>query len=152
MKQLMAVLAATALMTACASSRSSNPGPADVQVSLSQAAITSTGGLYPAGLVNVQYQITVVNPTNNTLTLKRLDLQSVGLGAYSIRTGPTPMHETIVANGISTIGLSAWANARGGYLIKNEPVTLRGTATFDDGHGHTFTSLFTDTMSEFGRS
>ena len=152
MRHVVAVLATAALMTACASSRNSNPGPSDVQVSLSQAEVTSTGGLYPAGLINVQYQITVVNPTNNTLTLKRLDLQSIGLGAYSIHTGPTPMHETVVANGISTIGLSAWANARGGFLIKNEPVTLRGTATFDDGHGHTFTSLFTDTLSEFGRS
>jgi hypothetical protein len=154
MRQFLAVLAATVLMTACASSSSTRatPGAPDVQVSLAQAGIGSNGSLYPSGPINVLYQLTVVNPTNNTLTLKRLDMQSVGLGAYFIRTGPRPMNQTVVANGISTIGLSAWANARRGSLILNEPVTIRGVATFDDGHGHTFTSIFTDTMNEFNRS
>ncbi len=147
MKHLMAVLAATVLTTACASSSNSTPGPPDVQVSIDQAAYQRPG----AGPTNVQYQVTVVNPTNDILTLKKLDLQSVGVGAYFIRTGPRAMNETVLANGISTIGLSVWANARRGFAGLNEPVTIRGVATFEDGHGHSFTSLFTDTLSQSNR-
>jgi hypothetical protein len=66
----------------------------------------------------------------------------MGPGAYSIHTGSTPITRTIPANGTTTIGLSAWGRAAGGYFRSEEPVTVRGVAYFNTPGHHSFVKQF----------
>jgi hypothetical protein len=144
----LSILAAVILVAGFATSSIAKTPSVDIH--LAQVG-SSNDVFYLRGPISVQYQLTIDNPASDTLTLRRLDLQSIGPGAYFIRTGSTPMKETIRPNGSTTITLSAWGTARGGRLTVDEPVTIRGVAQFEDGHGHTFNRIFTTTLSQFGR-
>ena len=146
-KSLLAV-ALIALAAGCSSSGGATAGAPDLQFQLTQFG-SAADTFYFRGPMNVQYQLAIHNPTNATYTLRRLDLQSVGQGAYSIRTGNSPITRTIAAGGTTTIGLSAWARARGGYLTAEEPVTIRGIAYFEAPDGRHFQRVFTQTLSQF---
>jgi len=97
------------------------------------------------GPINLQYQLTISNPTNEPVTLRRIDLSSIGPGAYTLHTG-TPITRTIPAGGTTTIALSAWGRASGGYLRSEEPVTIRGVGYFDSRGRKSFIKQFTETF------
>ena len=131
-------------VAACATSQQAS-GP-DVKIHLAQTN-TPSDIFYFAGPVNIQYQLSVANPTNQPLTLGRLDLETVGPGAYSLRTTATPMNLQIPANGTSVFKISVWGRARGGYLSATEPVTIRGTAFFRGSTG-SFVKIFMENLSQ----
>jgi hypothetical protein len=112
-----------------------------LNISLQQ--LTSPGDMfYFRGPINIQYQLSVANPSNEAVTLKRLELSSLGPGSYSIHTGATPITRVIPPHGTTTVTLSAWGRAAGGYLRSEEPVTIRGVAYFADPSGHSFVRQF----------
>ena len=105
--------------------------------------LSSPGDMfYFRGPVNIQYALTIANPTNQPVTLKRIELSSIGPGSYSLHTGSTPVSRTIPANGTTTLKLSAWGRSAGGFLRSEEPVTVRGVAYFDTPHGKPFVRQF----------
>jgi hypothetical protein len=149
MKTLTA-LATALILVACASnggmySSTGNDSP-DVSLNLTQVSGFSDT-FYFRGPVNVRYQLTINNPTDETIRMRRIDLQTVGRGAYSLRTGATTIEATVPAHGSVTIPLSAWGRAPGGYFRSNEPVTLRGLAYFDSPHG-TFLKQFNEFLTQ----
>jgi hypothetical protein len=130
----------------CASTQQSS-GP-DVTIHLAQ--INSASDVfYFAGPVNVQYQLTVSNPTSQPLTLQRLDLSTIGPGAYSLRANSTPMNLKIAPNGTSTFRIAVWGYARGGYIASSEPVSLRGVAYFQS-PSNSFVKLFNENIFPVG--
>ena len=128
----------TFLLAACASQQQSSGGP-PVTVQLTQLNGTSNIFYYP-GPVNVQYQVAVNNPTDQTVTLRRLDLRTEGFGAYALRTSGAPMNVKIAPKSAATFTISAWGQARGGHIASTEPVSLFATAYFDAPSG-TFVKL-----------
>ena len=140
MRVTIAAAVLSLILGACASSTDST-GP-NLTLHLEQAS-----GLpdmfYFRGPISLQYRL-----TSSPLTLRRLDLRSLGTGAYSIRTGSTPITQTIAPNGTTTIPLSAWGYAAGGYLRSEEPVTIRGVAYFETADGHGFARQFMEMFRE----
>jgi hypothetical protein len=99
------------------------------------------------GPINLQYQLSIANPTNTPVTLRQLELRTLGPGAYSIRTGSTPVAKTTIqANGSTNIALSLWGRSTGGYLRSEEPVTVQGIAHFTTADGHSFVRQFIETF------
>ena len=132
MKSIVSALAVSLLLAACASSTQSS-GP-NVTIQLEQ--LNSANDIfYFRGPVNIQYRVVITNPTNQALTLTRLDLQTLGSGAYSLRTNSTPMNLKVAPNATTAYQISVWGYARGGYLSSTEPVTVRGTAYFNGPSG-----------------
>lgn len=121
------LLALAVFLAACASSQTSK-GP-NVGVELAQLT-TASDVFYMRGPVSIQYQLAVSNPTSQPLTLTKLDLQTLGPGAYSLRANGTPMNLTIAPNATSNYTISVWGYSNGGYVASTEPVTLRATAYF----------------------
>ena len=123
------------LAAGCASNGSMASGSApDVTLHLAQA--TGPSDLYYfRGPVNVQYALQITNPTTVPVTLRNLRLDTIGSGAYRLHTGNSPFNYTIPANSSVTIPLSTWANAMGGFLHSNEPVSLRVVAEFNSPNG-----------------
>ncbi|MCU1350660.1 MAG: hypothetical protein JWO56_3690 [Acidobacteria bacterium] len=151
MKRLFAVFATSILLVACGSSGgSNNQGPAGAEVRLAQ--VGSSGDVfYLRGPIALQYVLEVVNPTTEPIRLRRLDLSTIGDGAYYLRTGSVPMNEPVPAGGTTALKFSAWGTARGGRLTANEPVTVRVIAQFEDSRGNKFQRINTETLSQFGR-
>ena len=144
MKSVVAVFAIGLLLAACASSTPSS-GP-DVQIHLQQVS-GPPDVFYYAGPVNIQYRVSITNPTPEPLTLTRLDLQTIGPGAYSLRTEATPMNLKVPPNSSASYLISVWGRARGGYLASTEPVTLHGTAFFrSDVSKKSFVRIFTENI------
>ena len=126
-------IALLALLLAACASRPREGGP-PVTVRLAQLGGTSNVFYYP-GPVNVQYQVTVDNPTDQAITLRRLDLRTESFGAYALRTTGTPMNVKIAPKSSATFTVSAWGQARGGYIASTEPVSLFATAYFEGPSG-----------------
>ncbi|HEV8658370.1 MAG TPA: hypothetical protein VGS96_07045 [Thermoanaerobaculia bacterium] len=142
MKYQFAVVATLLILAGCASSSSMTSSSAPgVQIQLTQNAI-SPDTYYFRGPVAVQFGLQITNPTSDTLHLRRLNLSTTAPGAYSLRTGDSPMNYTIPPNGTVTVPLSAWAYSRGGFLSSTEPVNIVGRAWFDGPSG-SFVKQFT---------
>jgi hypothetical protein len=137
--------AAAVLLIALSGFASSSSNSPKVDVHLMQTSMPADTFFF-RGPINLQYQLTIDNPTGEPVTLRRLDLSTIGPGAYSLRTGATPITRTIRPNGTTTITLSAWGRASGGDLRSEEPVTVRGIAYFDTPHGHGFVRQFVETF------
>lgn len=102
---------------------------------------------YFRGPVNVQYALQITNPTNQTLKLTRLNISTIGPGAYRLRTGDSPLSYTVPPNASVTVPLSAWAFASGGFLRSSEPVNIRAIAYFQGPNG-TFVKQFTELIPQ----
>ncbi|HEX9161841.1 MAG TPA: hypothetical protein VF980_09060 [Thermoanaerobaculia bacterium] len=137
----MAVLA----LSACGTSTNSANAPA-LDLKLVQTYSSGSDMYYFAGPVNVQYALQVTNPTNQTFTLRQLNLQTQGPGAYSLRTGNSPMNATIPP-GTTTVTMSAWGRAAGGFLRGNEPVNIHGTAYLRGPNGD-FVKIFNEVLGQ----
>ena len=143
MKRAVSALAVGFLLAACASS--SQSGGPNVTVQLAQVNAVSNV-FYFRGPINLQYQVAITNPTSQPLTLTRLDLQTIGPGAYSLRANGTPMNLKVAPNATSTYTISVWGFSQGGYLASTTPVTIRGTAYFQGASG-SFVRLFNENIS-----
>jgi len=136
-------IAAVAVLLIALSSAAWGASDSSPKLNISMQQLTSSGDMfYFRGPINIQYQLSIENPTNQPVTLKRLELSSLGPGSYSIHTGSTPITRTIVPRGTTTLTLSAWGRSTGGYLRSEEPVTIRGVAYFDTPSGHSFVRQF----------
>src|SRR5258708_7164705 len=144
MKSALSVFGILVLLAGCGSSTPSS-GP-DVQLHLEQIA-GPPDVYYFAGPVNIQYRVSITNPTPDPMTLTRLDLQTLGPGAYSLRTAATPMNLKVPPNSSARYLISVWGRANGRYLSARAPVTIRRTAYF---HSHAtkqaFVRLFTENI------
>lgn len=132
MRKTVLLLLTLALAAACSSTpRNDSSSPVAVQITpLNQSADV----FYFPGPISLQYQIAVSNPTDNTLTLRRLDLQSSGSGAYVVHTS-SPLNVTIKPKGTTSVTVSTWGRSLGGFLHQSEPVILRATAYFNSPNG-----------------
>jgi hypothetical protein len=144
MKSVVCAAITLVVLSACASSSQSS-GP---NVTLHLTPVSSPADIfYFAGPINLQYQLSVINPTSEPLTLTRLELRTIGPGAYSIRTQASPMNLKIPPNATVTYTISVWGYARGGYLAAEEPVTLQGTTFFRGTSSGSFIRIFNETIS-----
>ncbi len=131
------------LFVACASSTQTS-GP-NVSIQLTPLD-TAPDIFYFRGPINLQYQLTITNPTSEPLTLSRLDLRTIGPGAYSLRTDASPMNLKVPPNATATYRISVWGYARGGYLASQEPVTIQGTAYFRGTSSGSFVRILNQTI------
>ena len=119
------------LAAACASSNNQSDSPVTVQI----AAVDQPSNVfYFAGPIALRFQVVVNNPTDETLTLRRLDLQTAGSGAFILHSS-SPMNVTIPPKQTTAMTISVWGRALGGYLHSNEPVILRSTVFFNGPRG-----------------
>ena len=143
-RSFLAVLAVI-VAAACGSSQTSSNAP-PLQLRLAQTS-GSTDMYYFRGVVPVQFALEISNPTNQSYKLHRINLQSMGPGAYSLRTGDSPINVTVPANQTITVPLTAWARSSGGFLRSSEPVDIRAVAYFDGPSG-SFLRQFTTVLPQ----
>ena len=130
------------LLIGCASQQSKGP---DVKVGVNQ--IGTSADMNVAGPITVQFEVVVANNTSEAVTLRRLDLATQGQGAYALRSS-NPVNLVVGANSSASTLLYIWGRARGGYLGASEPVTIQGTAVFEDAAAKPFAKIFLQNLSQ----
>ena len=69
------------------------------------------------------------------MTLSRIELRTIGPGAYVIRTPAQPLNLRVLPRSSSTAVVTARATVLGGNAASRELVTVRATAYFDGPDG-----------------
>ena len=138
---------AGALLSSCATSQSSaNLIQPDIQLIQTMG---PPGLAYMRGPISLQYVVRITNKSSETITLRSLQLSTVGSGAYSLRTGTSPIRRQIAAGETAEIPISAWGYTAGGFLGSTVPVSIRGIARFDTPEGP-MQKLFLEELSQMG--
>ncbi len=128
MKHALVLLALVAAL-GCASSQQDSGPSVTVRIAPLD---TNNDMFYFRGPIGLRYAVEVTNPTDQTITLRRLDLRTpAGGGAYVLRADSTPMNVKVAPKANATFSISTWGQSRGGYLYSGEPVVIQGTAYFD---------------------
>jgi len=134
---LVALLLAAAL-AGCASSRSES-GLGQAKVNLIEPEVTFTQtNLVPqvargvTGGVPVHYEVRIANKSAEPITLTRIEVQSMGYGAYELSPQSRPFKQKIAPDHFEVVEFWAPATIEDPTLYgANGPVTLRAVAHFD---------------------
>jgi hypothetical protein len=104
---------------------------------------------YPGGRIDVQYELQVTNHSQEPITLRRVEVQSTGGGAYRLRHEAYPFKETVTAGNFVAVRFWAHAFQAGSFgRGSNEPVTLRAIVYFDSPTG-TFQQFLLKELTQF---
>ena len=131
------------LLVGCASS-------AGDQVSVQLQQLGATSDFRFSGPVTIQLRITVSNPTAQPVTLSRIELRTIGPGAYILQEPSIPLHLAVPAGMTASVTVAARGSSLGGNVQSVEPVTVRATAYFD-APGGAFVRITNTTFDPAGR-
>jgi len=126
------MLAVLLLALGCASGGA--PSGPEPEVTLIQLSRVAEGTQYDTGPVTTHYAVEVKNTTAEPLQLRRVTVQSIGGGSYTLPSHSQGFNETIGPG--ETKRVAFWAPA---YVAMqtvagaNGPVTVRGTLEFEAG-------------------
>jgi hypothetical protein len=102
------------------------------EIEIRQLSLVPIAARHSQGALPVKYELRVANRSDETITLKRINLQSMGAGAYSVAPASHPFNKKIVPGGYEVVEF--WIPALvdvDTIMGANGPVTLRGIVHFD---------------------
>lgn len=115
-------------------------------IQIVQTSSVPTAARYVQGGVSVQYAVRVTNLTDETITLRRVTVQSLGEGAYHVQH---TMSYDVGVGPQQAQDVQFWAPAQTGRSLvgANGPVSVRVTAEFDSKKGK-FQEIVTRVVNE----
>jgi len=125
-------LTALFILAACATN-SAAPGP-EPDINIYQVSRVAVGTEHDTGPVSAQFAVEVKNKLTEPLNLRRVAVQSIGGGAYTLPSYSQAFNETIAPG--ETKRVSFWAPAfvsMNTVAGANGPVTLRASLEFEAG-------------------
>jgi len=130
------------LLAGCASAPAEDPNAPNIALHLApyQDALNDYRFSRP---VNIQFALSMTNTTKPPVTLDRIEIRTVGSGAYTIRPTTTSINANLAPGESKSMPITIWGYARGGQMSSTEPVTLRGTA-YLRGPSGAFLRVFTE--------
>lgn len=142
------MLAVVLLLAACASSN--EPGILKPEVELLQLQAPVDIG-YATGPTQIQFGTRIANKSGEPITLKRIEIQTVGSGSYVIRKQWFSFNEKVDPEHFTTV--TFWARGYGfatdrGRTPSSEPVNVRGILYFETPVG-SFHQIVTRYISQF---
>jgi hypothetical protein len=126
------ILPALLILAACATDIAS-PGP-EPDINIYQISRVAVGTEHDTGPVSAHFAVEVKNKLAEPLNLRRVAVQSIGGGAYTLRPYSQAFNETIAPG--QTKRVSFWAPAiitMDTVAGANGPVTLRAALDFEAG-------------------
>lgn len=132
------------LVSSCGSSGMPS-GINEPDVALAQVEMGETL-LAMSGRVSIPYVIQIRNTSDIPIQLERVQLRSMGEGAYVINETITDLPQEQIAPGqVAQLGFHAWAVSNGGTMNSATPTTIRAVAHFASTAG-AFRKVFTETL------
>lgn len=133
MRQFLA--ASLLLLAACGTSRGNAAKTIKPEIQIVQTSSVPQVARFEQGPLNVRYAVRVTNPSAETITLKRVTVQSMSEGAYHVGPHSTPFNVVIAPDQHQDVAISAPARTGMSLVGANGPVSLRVTAEFDSAAG-----------------
>ena len=136
MKKL-AAAAAVLLLAACSLNHSAGSKVPDPEVRLDQTSTMPAAAEYVTGGIPVSFRLTVTNRAAIPITLKRVEVSSVGqAGGYLVQQTTVPFNVTLPPGASDSVNFTVAAvNAGLNVTGANEPVTIRVTSVYDTSEG-----------------
>lgn len=138
MPRSLLVVAALTFAVSCSSMRSdSGLGNTKVsiikpEIDIAQISSVPQAARHVEGGIPVHFAMRVANRFGETITLKSVNLQSVGVGAYDVASTSRPFKTKIQPDQEETVEFWVPANVGMSTIVgANGPVTLRATLYFD---------------------
>ena len=133
---------AVLLVSGCASMQSdSGKGATQVNITkpellIQQLSTVPVAARHIEGGLPIQYALRILNHAGEPITLKQVNVVSMGYGAYDVPSTSRPFHATVQPEQTSAVDFWVPANISSASLVgANGPVTLRVTAFFDSPDG-----------------
>ena len=137
-----AVFVSLLVFASCASMQSdSGKGATNVNIprpdlQIQQLSTVPTAAQHIEGGLPIQYALAVQNHAGGPITLKQVNVVSMGYGAYDVPSTSRPFKALIQSDQTQVVDFWVPANIKNTSLIgANGPVTLRVTAYFDSPDG-----------------
>jgi|GEM_PF-458958 len=102
---------------------------------------------HETGASSVRLAIRVLNNSSEPLTLDRVQVQSMGIGAYTIPSSTQPIGKSIAPNKFEQFEFWIPVQVEDTITGANGPVSLRGIAYFTSSTGR-FRQVFLDTLND----
>lgn len=120
---------------ACASQRNNAPSIAQPEITIEQLTSAPVAAEHMTGGIPVQLRMTVTNKAQFAITLKRVDVVSIGSGGYNV--GPTshPFNATVLPGETTEVEFWVAAYATTSVAGVNGAVALRLTSQFESPSG-----------------
>src|SRR5690606_25252837 len=99
-----------ALLAGCASAPPGESSPEAPEIDIAQ---ERSDVLFLRGPIPLTFVLTVRNTLDVPVTLRRVELRTVGTGSYRLRTEAVNLDRTIAAGATETFGLHTWGRSRG---------------------------------------
>ncbi|HEY8713271.1 MAG TPA: hypothetical protein VIM68_10395, partial [Thermoanaerobaculia bacterium] len=141
MKSIVAVTALLVLLSCASMQSDSGKGAAKVNIpkpdmQIQQLSSVPVAARHIEGGLPVQYALAVKNHAGGPITLKQVNVVSIGYGAYDVPSTSRPFKALIQADQTQVVDFWVPANIQSTSLVgANGPVTLRVTAFFDSPDG-----------------
>lgn len=124
------------MIAGCSANQLASKSPIpEPEVSIEQISAVVPAARNVTGGIPVNYRVTVHNVANVPITVKRIDVNSIGLGAYSLEPTSKPCDLAVAAGATSALEFWASAVADTTILGANGPVTIRMVVLFDSPAG-----------------
>jgi len=138
-----------ALMIGACSSSSvpSNVSMIPPELQIRQVGGTAYAARHEQGNIPMRFEIDILNKTAEPITLERIEMQSLGEGAYTLANISKPFDKRLNPDRVETVELFAPAYVNKTILGGNGPVTLRATAYFKSSLG-TFRQVYIQQVNE----
>ncbi|HEX3581150.1 MAG TPA: hypothetical protein VH087_05280 [Thermoanaerobaculia bacterium] len=135
MKKLAGLLAAL-LLAACSTNSAGSKVP-DPEVRLDQTSTMPAAAEYMTGNIPVSFRLSVTNRAAIPITLKRVDVTSVGeAGGYMVPQTTVPFNVALPPGASNSVDFTVVAvNVGNNVTGANEPVTIRVTSVYDSSEG-----------------
>jgi hypothetical protein len=137
-----------ALLFAACATRKAPTGPRP-EVVISQISGVPLAARYISGGMSVRYRVAVRNTTKEPITLQRVSIESVGMGAYVV--SHVAVFDPIAIAPAQSREVVFWAATQRSENVTgaNGPVTLRVVASFDSASGR-FEDVTVQNVSALG--
>lgn len=124
------------LSTACSSGSRSMAQVTPPDIRIVQLSGQANAARFESGPLPINFRVIIKNNADDELTLKRISVESVGEGAYTLRAYTQSFNDKKVA-ARQTESVEFWAPAYSESTIlgANGPVTIRGVAFFSSPSG-----------------
>ena len=135
MKKL-GIALAVLLLAACSTNSAGSKVP-DPEVRLDQTSTMPVAAEYVTGNIPVGLRLTVTNRAAIPITLKRVDVTSVGeAGGYMVPQTTVPFNLTLPPGASNSVDFTVAAvNVGNNVTGANEPVTIRVASVYDSSEG-----------------
>lgn len=142
MKKSTLAVIAVLVLSSCASMKSdSGKGSTTVNIprpdlQIQQLSTVPAAARHIEGGLPIQYALAVQNHAGGPITLKQVNVVSMGYGAYDVPSTSRPFKALILSDQTKIVDFWVPANIQNTSLVgANGPVTLRVTAYFDSPDG-----------------